>query len=214
MLVLHDYFRSGASHRVRIALNLKGLNYSQLAHHLRKAEQRAPEYLELNPQGLVPTLVHQGAVITQSMAIIEYLDEAFPDRQRLLPSDLHGRARVRSLVGIIVADTHPLNNLRVLAYLQKELGLTEDAAFAWCRRWLADSFDALERRLARDPETGEFAHGDTPTVADMCLAPQMLSARRFGFATDGYPVVSRIARNASKLEAFVRAEPQAQPDAE
>lgn len=213
MLILHDYFRSGASHRVRVALHLKGLPFRQVPHHLRKAEQRAVDYLDMNPQGLVPTLDHGGVTITQSMAIIEYLDEAFPDTVRLLPTDVAGRARVRALSGIVVADTHPLNNLRVLAYLEKQLGLSEEQRQGWCYRWLDESFHALERYLSK-PETGRFCHGNTPTMADTCLAPQIASAKRFGFDISTYENIRRVAANAAELEAFKRAEPMAQPDAE
>lgn len=136
MLILHGYFRSGASHRVRIALHLKGLQFSQISHHLRKDEQKKADYLSLNPQGMVPTLVHDGLVVTQSLAIIESLDEAFSPTPRLLPADVAGRARVRSLSAVIAADTHPLNNLRLLSHLEKNLGLSEEARNAWCHRWL------------------------------------------------------------------------------
>lgn len=213
MLVLHDYFRSGASHRVRIALNLKGLAYEQRPRHLRKGEQRAADYLSINPQGLVPTLEHDGVVVAQSIAILEYLEEAFPDTTRLLPADPAGRARARSLAMIIAADTHPLNNLRVLKYLESDLGLGETERLAWCGRWLSDSFAALEARLG-EPQTGRFCHGDSPGFADLCLAPQMLSAKRFGVPIEPYPRVRAVHANAMELDAFRRAEPENQPDAE
>lgn len=213
MIELHDFFRSGASHRVRIALHLKGLSFTQVSRHLRKGEQRAPDYLEINPQGLVPTLVDDGQVVTQSMAIMEYLDEKYPDTPRVLPSDIAGRARVRALSGVIAADTHPLNNLRVLVYLEKQLGLDEPARNAWCRRWFEDSFSALEATLG-DGAAGAFCHGDEPGMADICLAPQMLSAARFGFDVAPYPNVRRVAAAAAALPAFQAAEPARQPDAE
>lgn len=213
MLVLHDYFRSGAAHRVRIALHLKGLAFHPIPHHLRKGEQRAPEYLALNPQGLVPTLVDGAVTVTQSLAIMEYLDEAYPDTARLLPGDPAGRARVRALSAIVAADTHPLNNLRVLTYLERDLGLDEDRRNAWCRRWLGESFAALEALLS-GPGSGTFCHGDTPGMADACLVPQMLSAKRFGCDVSAYPTVARIAAAAQALQAFQRADPMAQPDAE
>jgi maleylacetoacetate isomerase len=214
MLVLHDYFRSSASHRVRIALNLKGLAYRQEPHHLRKGEQRLPAYLAVNPQGFVPALDNDGTVVTQSLAIIEYLEEAFPHAPRLLPADPAGRARARSLAAIAAVDTHPLNNLRVLKYLENAFGLPEPARAAWCRHWLKDCFDALETRLAHEPETGRFCHGDQPTLADACLVPQIANARRFAFDLQPYPTVMRIHDQAMALDAFQRAMPDRQPDAE
>lgn len=213
MLTLHDYFRSGASHRVRIALHLKGLSFTQVSHHLRRNEQRAADYLRLNPQGLVPTLVDGDTVLTQSLAIMEYLDEAFPDAPPLLPRDVRGRARVRALSAVIAADTHPINNLRILNYLEKDLGLSEAQRTGWCRKWLGESFEALERLLA-DDRTGRFCHGDEPGMADACLAPQMSSAARFSFDTTRFENVSRVAANAAREPAFVKAEPMRQQDAE
>ncbi|RWM45572.1 MAG: maleylacetoacetate isomerase [Mesorhizobium sp.] len=212
-MVLHDYFRSGASHRVRIALHLKDLEFTQASHHLRRGEQRAQDYLSLNPQGLVPTLVHDNLVVTQSLAIMEYLDETFPQTRQLLPPNAADRARVRSLSGVIAADTHPLNNLRILSYLEKNLGLPEEDRNAWCRRWLKESFEALEVHLS-DGRSGHFCHGDEPTMADACLAPQMLSAKRFGFDMAPFANVTRVANNAAELGAFKLAEPMRQPDAE
>jgi maleylacetoacetate isomerase/maleylpyruvate isomerase len=213
-LLLHDYFRSSAAHRVRIALNLKGLPYRQQSHHLRKGEQRAPDYLRINPQGLVPALADGDAVVTQSVAIIEYLEEAYPDTPRVLPASPAARARVRSLAAIVAADTHPLNNLRVLKYLQTELGLDEATRTAWYHRWLMECFDAMEARLNAEPETGRFCHGDQPTLADICLVPQILNAKRFHFDLAPYPTVMRIFEEAQTLDAFVRAMPDRQPDAE
>lgn len=213
MLTLHDYFRSGASHRTRIALNLKGLVYQQVSHHLRKGEQRAPAYMAINPQGLVPSLVDGDHIVTQSMAIVEYLDEAYPDGARLLPRDIAGRARVRAMSGVIACDTHPLNNLRVLAYLQDKLGANENQTKAWCHRWFQDSFPALEQML-KSGQTGLYCHGDEPSMVDICLAPQMASAKRFGFDATSFSEVCRVAANAAKLPAFQLAEPERQPDAE
>ena len=213
-LLLHDYFRSSASHRVRIALNLKGLPYRQQSHHLRKGEQRAPDYLHINPQGFVPALADGDVVITQSVAIIEYLEEAYPDTPRLLPATPSGRARVRSLSAVVATDTHPLNNLRVLKYLQTELGLDEAARTAWYHRWLKDCFGALEARLSAEPETGRFCHGDTPTMADICLVPQIFNAKRFGFDLAPYTGVMRVFDAAQALDAFASAAPDRQPDAE
>jgi maleylacetoacetate isomerase len=213
-LLLHDYFRSSASHRVRIALNLKGLSYKQQSHHLRKGEQRAPGYLRVNPQGFVPALTDGDVTVTQSFAIIEYLEEAYPDTPRLLPEDPAGRARVRSLALIAAADTHPLNNLRVLQYLENELGLDGAARVAWIRRWQTDCFDAYEARLARERGTGVFCHGDRPGLADICLVAQVINAQRISFDFSPYPTVTRIFEEAQAFDAFARAMPDRQPDAE
>ena len=213
-LLLHDYFRSSASHRVRIALNLKGLSYRQQPHHLRKGEHRAADYLRVNPQGFVPALVDGDVVVTQSLAIIEYLEEAYPDTPRLLPAPPAERARVRSLSAIVAADTHPLNNMRILKYLETELGLDEAARTAWYHRWLKDCFDAFEARLEAEAETGRFCHGDVPTMADICLVPQIFNAKRFSFALSAYPATMRIFNAAQALDAFARAAPDRQPDAE
>jgi maleylacetoacetate isomerase len=213
-LLLHDYFRSSASYRVRIALSLKGLPYQQQAHHLARGEHRAPDYLGINPQGFVPALADGDAVITQSVAIIEYLEEAYPDTPRVLPATPAGRARVRSLAAVVTADTHPLNNLRVLKYLQTELRLDEAARTAWYHRWLKECFDALEPRLKAEAETGRFCHGDVPTLADICLVPQIFNAQRFGFDLSPYPDVMRIFDAARALDAFAKAAPDRQPDAE
>jgi len=214
MLVLHDYFRSSASHRVRIALRLKGLPYRQAPHHLRKGEQRAPGYLALNPQGFVPALEHDGLLVPQSVAIMEYLDEAFPGTPPLLPADAAGRARVRSLAAIAASDTHPLNNSRVLSYLEHELGLDEAARTAWNHRWQTACFDAFEARLSREAATGRFCHGDAPGMADCCLVAQIVNAGRVAFDLAPYPTVRRIRDAAMALDAFREAMPERQPDAE
>jgi maleylacetoacetate isomerase/maleylpyruvate isomerase len=213
-LLLHDYFRSSATYRVRIALNMKGLPYRQQAHHLAKGEHRAPDYLSINPQGFVPALADGGVAITQSVAIIEYLEEAYPDTPRVLPATPAGRARVRSLAAIVATDTHPLNNLRVLKYLETELGLDEEARRTWYHRWLKECFDALEARLRVEAETGRFCHGDGPTLADICLVPQIFDAKRFAFDLSPYPTVMRIFDAAQALDAFASAAPDRQPDAE
>ena len=213
-LLLHDYFRSSASYRVRIALNLKGLPYRQQPHHLAKGEHRAPDYLRINPQGLVPALVDGDVTITQSIAILEYLEEAYPDTRRLLPAAPAGRARVRSLSAIVAADTHPLNNLRVLKYLEAELGLDQAGRTAWYHRWLRECFGAMEARLEAEPQTGRFCHGDRPTMADVCLVPQIMNAKRFAFDLSPYPAVMRVFAAAQALDAFARAMPDRQPDAE
>ncbi|MAM72862.1 maleylacetoacetate isomerase [uncultured Tistrella sp.] len=211
---VYGYFRSSASYRLRIALNLKGLAPEQAFVHLRRDEQRAPDYLALNPEGLVPALVtDDGQVLTQSLAIIEWLDERFP-LPRLLPEDADGRARVRAIALAIACDIHPIDNLRVLAYLRDRLGLDQAARDAWYAHWVAEGLTALEARLARDPATGRFCHGDTPTLADICLVPQLANAARMGCPLDAYPTLIRIADAAGTLPAFADAAPGRQPDAE
>jgi maleylpyruvate isomerase len=212
MLRFHGYFRSGTSHRVRIALNLKGLAYETVPVHLLRGEQQAPAYLARNPQGLVPTLEDESVVLTQSLAIIEYLDERWP-KPPLLPSDPVARARVRALALAIACDIHPLNNLRVLLHL-KGLGLDRAARDAWCRHWIGVGFVALERRLAGEAETGRFCHGDAPTLADVCLVPQVVSAERFSLDLAPYPTIRRIHAACMTLDPFVAAMPARQPDAE
>lgn len=210
---VYGYFRSSASYRLRIALNLKGLAPEQAFVHLRRGEQRAPDYLALNPEGLVPALVtDDGQVLTQSLAIIEWLDERFP-LPRLLPEDADGRARVRAIALAIACDIHPIDNLRVLAYLRDRLGLDQAARDAWYAHWVAEGLTALEARLARDPATGRFCHGDAPTLADICLVPQLANAARMGCPLDAYPTLTRIAAVADTLPAFAAAAPGRQPDA-
>src|SRR6266550_1186759 len=178
---LFDYFRSSAAYRVRIALNLKGVAPERAFVHLRRGAQREDAYLALNPQGLVPSLVtDQGNVLTQSLAIIEWLDETYP-APPLLPADHADRARVRSLALAVACDIHPLDNTRVLAYLTGTLGVTEEQKNGWYKYWIDVGFEALETRVARDGETGRFCHGDAPTIADICLVPQMANARRVNF---------------------------------
>lgn len=211
-LVLHGYFRSSAAYRVRIALNLKKLAYEQVSVHLRSGEQRAPGFLELNPQGLVPALVHGDVVITQSPAILEYLDEAFPDTARLLPDALEARARIRALAAIICCDVHPIDNLRVLAYLQGPLGQDEAAMVTWYNHWIRLGFDAFESMLANNPRTGVFCHGDKPGLADICLVPQIFNARRHDLDMSRFPTISRIGEACDSLAAFSAAHPSRQPD--
>ena len=211
---LHGYFRSSAAFRARIALNLKGLAYEQVSHHLRKGEQRAPDYLKVNPQGFVPALEDGSHVLIQSLALIEYLDETHP-KPPFLPRDPVGRARVRAIALAIACDIHPLNNLRVLKYIKKELGASEAQHDAWYRHWIITGFEAIEQMLAAGG-TGKFCHGDTPTLADICLVPQVFNAKRF--MTDAelaaYPMLMRVFGECMKLEAFDRAQPSKQPDAE
>jgi maleylacetoacetate isomerase len=211
---LYDYFRSSAAYRVRIALNLKGLAPERAFVHLRRGAQRGDDYLALNPQGLVPSLVTDGGdVLTQSLAIIEWLDETQP-RPPLLPPDPAGRARVRSLALAIACDIHPLNNLRVLNYLTGTLGATEAQKNGWYRYWCDVGLEALETRLAREAATGSFCHGDVPGVADICLVPQLANARRVDLDLAPYPTLLRIEAACNALPAFADAAPARQPDAE
>ena len=210
---LHGYFRSSTSFRTRIALNLKGLAYDYIPIHLRKGEQRGADYLTINPQGLVPTLEIDGHGITQSLAIIEYLDETHPDPP-LLPADPLGRARVRSLALAVACDLHPLNNLRVLTYLTETLAQPPETQGDWLRHWVAVEFSALERRLAGERETGRFCHGDRVTLADVCLVPQVVNGRRFDCDMTPYPTIRRVFDACLALEPFDKALPQHQPDAE
>ncbi|WP_029007887.1 maleylacetoacetate isomerase [Azospirillum halopraeferens] len=210
---LHGYFRSSAAYRVRIALNLKGLTAEPAYLHLRKGEQAAPAYTALNPQKLVPTLEDEGAVLTQSLAIIEYLEERHP-HPALLPADPADRARVRAIALAIACEIHPLNNLRVLNHLRDRLGLDEAARNDWYRHWVSEGFAAVEAMLAGDPRTGRLCHGDTPTLADVVLVPQVYNAERFAVDLAPYPAIRRIAQTARALDAFAAADPDRQPDAE
>ena len=214
MMKLYDYFRSSAAYRVRIALNLKGLTPERAAIHLRRGAQRGDDYLAVNPQGLVPSLVtDDGDVLTQSLAIIEWLDGTHP-QPRLLPTSAAGRARVRGLALAIACDIHPLNNLRVLNYLTGTLGVTDTQKNGWYRYWCDVGFEALETQLARESATGTFCHGDTPTVADICLVPQLANARRVDLDLAPYPTLLRIEAICNALPAFANAAPAKQPDAE
>lgn len=212
---LHTYFRSSAAYRVRIALNLKGLDYEAVPVHLVRGggEHRQLAYLGLNPAGLVPALEDQGQVLTQSLAIVEYLEETHP-QPALLPAAALDRARVRAIAQAIACDIHPVNNLRVLQYLTRELGASEEQKNAWYRHWIGVGLQAVEAMLAGDARTGAFCHGDTPGLADCCLVPQVFNARRFGCELSAMPTVLRIADHCAGLEAFRRAAPEAQPDAE
>ena len=212
---LHTYFRSSAAYRVRIALHLKGLDYEAVPVHLVRGggEHRQPAYLGLNPAGLVPALEDAGQVLTQSLAIVEYLEETHP-QPALLPAAALDRARVRAIAQAIACDIHPVNNLRVLQYLTRELGVSEEQKNAWYRHWIGVGLRAVEAMLAGDARTGAFCHGDTPGLADCCLVPQVFNARRFGCELSAMPTVLRIADRCAGLEAFRRAAPEAQPDAE
>ena len=212
---LYSFFRSSAAFRVRIALNLKGLDYEQTPIHLRKGDQRSAAYLRLNPQGLVPALIlDDGVVLTQSLSIIEYLDETRP-APPLLPRDSVGRARVRSLAEAIACDIHPIDNLRVLQFLAKQFGHKEPDIETWFNHWIALGFEGIEKTLASEGKAGDFCHGDTPGLADICLVPQVFNAQRYpSFDLKPYPTIMRIFENCMKLEAFDRAVPEKQPDAE
>jgi len=211
---LYDYFRSSAAYRVRIALNLKGVAPERASVHLRRGAQRADEYLAMNPQGLVPSIVtDEGDVLTQSLAIIEWLEESYP-RPTLLPADAAGRARVRSLALAIACDIHPLNNLRVLLYLKNTLGVADEQKDAWYKYWIDVGLEALETRLAREAATGRFCHGDAPTLADICLVPQLANARRMKVDVAPFPTLTRIETTCNALTAFADAAPARQPDAE
>jgi len=208
---LHGYFRSSASYRVRIALNLKGLSAQHLPHHLRKGEQRAPDYLRLNPQGLVPTLEDDsGAVLTQSLAIIEWLEETHPE-PRLLPTDPFRRAKVRAFALVLGCDTHPVQNLKVLARL-RQLGLPEEQVTDWAAWANREGLAACEALLASEP--GPFCFGATPSLADLCLVPQLGNARRFGVDVAAYPRLLQAEVAARAMKAFADAAPERQIDAE
>ncbi len=216
---LHNYFRSSASFRVRIALELKGLAYEYVPVHIARGDHRKPPFSELSPDMLVPMLEVQGARLTQSMAIMEYLDETYP-APALLPADALGRATVRAMAQTVACEIHPLNNLRVLKYLVRELGVAEDAKNSWYRHWVRDGLEAFERELlladaVRAPAAaGPFCHGDTPTMADCCLVPQIFNGRRFNVNFDGLPRTMAAFEACMALPAFQRAQPSACPDFE
>jgi maleylacetoacetate isomerase len=211
---LIGYFRSSAAFRVRIALNLKGIVVEHASRHLRKGEQSSPDYAAINPQKLVPAMVlGSGEVLTQSLAIMEYLEETHPEPP-LLPKDPVGRARVRALSLISAADIHPIQNLRVMGHLREKYGQTEESAFAWSRHWIETGFDAYEASIVKDPNTGTYSHGNVPTMADMCLVPQVFNAGRFKVDMRRYPTIQRIFDTCMKHPAFDAAQPSRQPDAE
>jgi len=210
---LYGYFRSSASYRVRIALSLKGLDYDLQSIHLRRNEQQAPEFVERNPQGLVPALMHDGMVLTQSLAIIEYLEEQVP-KPPLLPAAPLDRAWVRALAQIVACDIHPINNLRILQFLENNLALDTNARAAWARRWIDEGFWAMETMLKSDLRTGDHCFGNQPTLADVCLVPQVHNSQRFGVDMARYPTLARIHKNCMRLPAFADQAPEQQPDAE
>ncbi len=210
---LYNYYRSSAAYRVRIALNLKGITWQHVGVHLLKAEHRSADYLKLNPAGLVPSLVaDDGAVLTQSMAIMEYLDELVPNSAPLLPSGAVERAYARALALALVCDVHPLNNVRVLNYLTNEIGVTVEQKNAWIAHWMTLGLAAFEQTLAESNMSGHFCFDDMPTLADCVLVPQVFSARRFNVDMAKYPRIVAIDARCSTLPAFISANPKNQPD--
>ena len=209
---LYNFFRSGTSHRLRIALNLKGLEADYVAVDLRTEEHLGAAFKALNPQGLVPALVEGDLVLIQSPAIIEWLEERYPS-PALLPANPEDRARVRALAAIVGCDIHPINNRRILEYLRKTLGCDEAVVLAWCNTWIVDGFAALEALLAADKARGNFCFGYTPTLADAYLIPQVESARRFKVDLSPFPNIVAIDQACGELDAFKRAAPGVQPDA-
>jgi maleylacetoacetate isomerase len=210
---LYGYFRSSAAFRVRIALNLKQLDYDNAFIHLRRGDQAQAGFRGVNPQGLVPALDTDGETLIQSLPIIEYLDETHPE-PALLPRDAAGRARVRALAAIVACDIHPINNLRVLRYLQKPLGHDHAAIETWYNHWIEEGFRALEPLLADDARTGRFCHGGEPGLADIALVPQVVNAERYRLDLGPYPTIARIFDTCMTLDAFAAAHPLQQPDRE
>ncbi|MDF8331724.1 maleylacetoacetate isomerase [Novosphingobium cyanobacteriorum] len=211
MIELYGYWRSGTSYRTRIALNLKGLDYRQHPLDLRKGEHKSPDFIRLQPQGLVPALAVEGQVLFQSPAIIEWLEERYPDPP-LLPTDAGDRAQVRAMAAIVGCDIHPLNNLRVLKALRRDFAADQAAIDAWAARWIAEGFAALEPLVAR--HGAGFAWGDRPGLVDVYLVPQAYSAERFGVTLDSWPAISRAVASARAHPAFAAADPARQPDAD
>ena len=209
---LYNFFRSGTSHRLRIAMNLKGVSADYIAVDLRVEEHLKETFKSLNPQGLVPALEVDDKVLIQSPAIIEWLEETYPT-PALLPKNAYDRAHVRALAAVVGCDIHPVNNRRILEYLRKSFGANEDAINAWCGTWISDGFHALEALLAADQHRGGFCFGNTPTLADVYLIPQIESSRRFKVDLSQWPLIAEIEKNCMQLEAFKNAAPMQQPDA-
>ncbi len=214
-LTLYDYWRSSACYRVRIALNLKGLHYASKPIHLLKdgGEQHSAAYREVNPQEAVPALVDGERTVRQSLAIIEYLDEAYDGEMKLLPTTARDRARARGLAMLVACDIHPLNNLRVMQYLERELKTPQEQRERWTRHWMEQGFRAFEAMIADHPSTGAYCEGDAPTLADICLIPQVYNAQRFGVDMTPFPTILRINEQCLSLPAFDAARPERQPDA-
>lgn len=208
--VLHGYWRSGATYRLRIALALKGICYEQINHDLRTGAHRASEYLSLNPQSLVPSLAVEDLLLTQSLAILEWLDETYPE-PAILPPQTEARAIVRSMANLVCCDIHPINNLRVLNALREDFGATETQIQNWIGRWITTGFEALEIQLRT--HGGAFAYGDTVTLADCCIVPQVYAAKRFGIDLSHFPLIERVHERCSGIESFQQAHPDVQPDA-
>ncbi len=209
---LHNYFRSSASYRVRIALALKGLEYDYMPVHLLKNEQLGPAFAQFSPAGLVPVLQDGDKLLTQSIAIIEYLDETHPEPS-LLPGDAYQRARIRALAQDIACEIHPINNLRVLRYLVRDLKVSEDDKNRWYRHWVETGLEAVERQLAGSTDPGRYCFGETPTLADCVLVPQIHNAQRMECRLDHVPNVMRVFGECMRLDAFSKTQPSACPDA-
>ncbi len=212
-MTLFTFWRSSAAYRVRIALNLKGQKFESVPKQLREGEHRRADYLALNPQGLVPALEHEGVVLNQTLAIIEYLEERFP-QPPLLPSTPVGRAQVRAMAQHVACEIHPLNNLRVLNYLRQQLGQGEEAIARWIAHWIAEGFRALEEMVKRAGSDGRYCYGQTVSMADVLLVPQMYNARRFNVDVSAFPTLVKICEHLERLSPFSEARPEAQPDAE
>jgi maleylacetoacetate isomerase len=212
---LYTFFRSSASYRVRIALNLKAIDCEQTPIHLRRGggEQLMPAYTAINPQALVPTLEDNGRILTQSLAIIEYLEETHPNPP-LLPKDPADRALVRSMALVIACEVHPIQNLRVLNYVKATYSQTDEQVNKWAQHWIDLGLAALQKMIVAQPKRGKFCFGDVPTLADVCLIPQLGNARRYGCDLSKYPTILEIEQNCSAIPAFVNAAPEKQPDAE
>ncbi|MBH0064720.1 maleylacetoacetate isomerase [Psychrobacter sp. SZ93C1] len=211
-MTLYGYFRSSTSYRTRIAMNLKGLDYDDITINLAQDEQLESAFKAINPQGLVPVLQTDDLLLYQSPAILEWLEEVYPE-QPLLPNNAAGCMHVRALSAMVGCDIHPLNNRRILQYLRKELSVDEEDVIAWCNRWISEGFAALEKILAKDKTRGKFCYGDSPTFADCYLIPQVASARRFKVDLSAYPNIIDIDAHCRTLKAFADAEPMQQPDA-